>query len=674
MTAPIRNGLPKRGSYSKKGCRQCKTRRIKCDEGKPACWQCSRLKKSCLYLDSHQEMDALIETSQRNFNIRKRRSESTNQTRSLRLTHGLWECRSMVRASREEKSENCESSSSVPPSGEISELSTAEMGLTENSSASEAQHKGLEVVEVGIKPVEAQRNHQALQQANLPLLGISHYDLNLLALDLDCIVNNMMEINQGGSLSEYSNMEDDVLFEEISSEQRRRLVSRGSVNGGIPRNLPFNYIPMNKNHESLYFEEFYNNFATIIQPFQSYDKEHGYYCTSRDIFLEVASKETFLLSAILSQGAKMSYEKHGLKEDEENSYKYLVKCLRLFEPALLRSRDDSNMVSNKIEGVLLTILLLTSSNASTLNLDWRSHLRGAKELLLKYSSHQGDNCKLTKSRVMVFCKHWFISFEILAGLSSKRGGTLRNDSEMDLIYTTNKKEMEILQEIGIVRPDGFNLLTGIHHSCSAPMKELIKLLNQRRGNGCIPETLHVFSLLGQFHEQLKTEFVKREGIVKLEYFRERELPECSLLDVINVRNGKLVISWMDISHQCYVLASMVILLRKGLQFSPINPHVQNLNKELFNLVSFLAENHELSIHSRCSMLLLQWPMLVAGLNCIHDEERLIAMKFFRNLANLGTASSTYALRKFNKVWKRPNNSEEKNDFLDSSSDVDVFTY
>lgn len=681
----VTSGAPRRGKYSKRGCRQCKTRRIKCDESKPSCWQCSRLKKPCLYLSADTENgvgpgNGQRGRSQRNFAL------ATEE----RLTRAIRENR--------EKMDGQVNGSSTSQRGVLeSELSTSSRESSEhprepvNGNSHEPIAMGNEGAEMPGTSHNANRQGESELEDTLEFpeqnLGrrversvdtINQHDLNLLASDLDSIVNNMMEVGQVGTLREYSMMDSEVFEEsdECFSLEGRRSDSNKNVaeysDNIIPRNLPIDYIPFSRNNETLYFEEFYNNLATIIQPFQSYDKNHGYYCTARDIFLDVASKELFLLSAILSQGARISYEKHGLKEDEEASYKYLVKCFRLFKPALIRSSEDSESVSHKIEGVLLTILILASANASILNSEWRSHLRGAKELLLKFSANNNEG-PLSMSRVMVFCKHWFISIEILAGLSSSKGGTLRKDSEMDLILSTSQHEMQILVELGIVRQDGFNLLLGIHHSCLTPIRDLIKLLNRFRNDGRTCNTHDVIDLLSQLNEQLKITFLLLEGTRIVENLTETNLPEGSLLESVSTANGKLIISWMDISHQSYVLASMVILLRKGFQYSPSNQHVQCLNKELLNLSSFLADCHELSANSKNSMLLLQWPLLVAGLNCTRDEDRLIVMKFFRSLVNVGTTNSTYALRKFNKVWKHPTNLEENADCLDSS-DLDVMTY
>ncbi|GMG52788.1 unnamed protein product [Ambrosiozyma monospora] len=39
----------KKRQYSRNGCKECKRRKLKCDEGKPECWNCLHLGKDCIY-------------------------------------------------------------------------------------------------------------------------------------------------------------------------------------------------------------------------------------------------------------------------------------------------------------------------------------------------------------------------------------------------------------------------------------------------------------------------------------------------------------------------------------------------------------------------------------------------------------------------------------------------
>ncbi|EDK37098.2 hypothetical protein PGUG_01196 [Meyerozyma guilliermondii ATCC 6260] len=623
----------KRGSYSRSGCFQCKSRRVKCDEQKPECWQCSRLRKSCSYPElSNDEIGGGKQSA---------RKKSRRNIVERRLTESGWQ--DQVDGRR----------------GEITETFGEEIPVPN-------REDGIAIFGTEPKP---QNLNDTSSIANFvgDSLEIGERNLSSLVSDLNKIVNDMMVVDHNVSSATIENASATELTDTYGGTEPM------SHANDLPKNIPFEYIKVCKNQESIYLEEFYNNFATIIQPFHSYDEKIGYFCPARDILLETASRESFLLSAIMAQGAKMSFKKHHLQEDDEASYKYLVTCSKLLEPALIKARQDKNLVNSKIEAVLLTILFLVSSNASISNSDWRSHLRGAKELLLSYSTPDSEH-SIIKSKIMVFCKQWFISFEILAGLSSRRGGTLATQQEMSVMLTTdNVQEIEILREIGIIRPDGFNLLIGMHYTCLTPIRGLIKIVKQtrERENETLPDTFEIIDLLSQFNEQMSFEFIDRRCILKSDSFAQTA---GSLLGEVTIRNEKLVISWMDICHQAYVFASIVILLRKGLQFPSKGAHIQTVNRKLLELISFLGHYSELSNHTKCSMILLQWPIFVAGLNCLEDKEKLLVMKFFRNSADIGTSNSTYALRKLNKFWNRATDGDEKNDYLDSGSDVDVFAY
>ncbi|ODV71808.1 Zn(II)2Cys6 transcription factor CYBJADRAFT_164107 [Cyberlindnera jadinii NRRL Y-1542] len=46
----VQGGDSSKRKYSRNGCTECKKRRMKCDETKPSCWQCSRLGRECIYI------------------------------------------------------------------------------------------------------------------------------------------------------------------------------------------------------------------------------------------------------------------------------------------------------------------------------------------------------------------------------------------------------------------------------------------------------------------------------------------------------------------------------------------------------------------------------------------------------------------------------------------------
>lgn len=83
-------------------------------------------------------------------------------------------------------------------------------------------------------------------------------------------------------------------------------------------NVPIDYIKLKRKHEILYLEQFYNNFANIIEPFSAYHSQTKIASNpARDIILKAASTEPCLLAAILAEGAKTSFMKYKQPEDEK---------------------------------------------------------------------------------------------------------------------------------------------------------------------------------------------------------------------------------------------------------------------------------------------------------------------------------------------------------------------
>lgn len=522
-------------------------------------------------------------------------------------------------------------------------------------------------------------------------------DLNLLASDLNNIVTDIMfesnfdtkfnnKILNSDSMSKPSS-NDGISSAKTSLAGTPPNVAPTNIhqnnykkNDSIPRNIPFSYIKVHKTHEKLYLEEFYNEFSNVILPFKSYDESlKCYFNPARDILLKCASNESFLLAAILAQGAKSSFNKNNLPEDEEAYCSYLSKCLKLLGPALdggssTISTKSKNLLTSNIEAVLLTVLLLTSSNASNTNQNWRPHLRGAKDLLLKNTS---SKTKFKNSKILVFCKFWYISIEILAGLSSNLGGTLKTDSEIESLITCGDKyEIKNLKESGLILNNGFNLITGYHNDCVIYLRDLIKILNELRGHEKPLNPNNSFEyirLLSEFYKQSKIEFVNKKGILKLSDFKDGTVPEGGLLDVTTVQGETIIISWMDLSHQSYVLASLITILTKCFQLPHSSPQVQSLTTDLITLLSFLGKTSETPQLIKCSIMMIQWPMLVAGMNCIQEDHKFLIMKFFRAAARIGSGSAGFALRKINKIWSIHENGAKYSEGEDEAN-IDIVSY
>ncbi|KAG7661993.1 uncharacterized protein J8A68_004493 [[Candida] subhashii] len=492
------------------------------------------------------------------------------------------------------------------------------------------------------------------------------HDLNLLANDLNNMVSELMfELKYNED--ENNHKKNGTETEECISNTNASAVKQSHH----VRHIPIDFIKFNNPTDTSYLEEFYNEFSNIILPFSSYDRETKcYFNPARDIILVSAANENYLLAAVLANGARSLFTRTKVQKHEEAYCIYLSKCLKLLAPAL--SADDKRLTSN-IESVLLTVLLLTTTNASNLKQDWRPHLKGAKDLLLKNSMK-----KIKSSKVLIFCKCWFVTLEILAGISSQKGGTLQTDEDIDLLINSgDAHEQEVLKEIGIIVDKGFNIMGGYHNDCYDYFGDLIKILNKIRNNRNDfdpSDSFEYMRLFAKFQGLTELVFIKKQGLSKPQDFQK--IPQGHLVDCITINEEQFVVSWMDVCHQSYVMACMITLLNECFKEDYTSPQVQLLTNTIVGYVSYLAKFDtttgvpEQAI--KCALMMLQWPMLVAGKSLIQNELKDTVQKFFYISGQIGSGGASIALKRVRNIWLKHENkitSEE-----DDSETEDLVSY
>ncbi|ODV76862.1 uncharacterized protein CANTADRAFT_57295 [Suhomyces tanzawaensis NRRL Y-17324] len=527
-------------------------------------------------------------------------------------------------------------------------------------------------------PIDAYNTNRSPSSVQDPsmLQFFDEGDLNLLATDLNNIVNNIMfESNFSGKYAQFDGETPENSFKSSMITPPQTSIFPETYPG---RNIPTDKIKLKKPLERRYLHEFCEDFVNLVLPFPSYDKSlKCYFNPARDIILLCAAQESFLLAAVLAHGAKTLFLKENKPEDEEAYCTYLSKCLKLLGPALVvggRSKNQQNGLSSdltsNIESVLVTVLLLTSANAANPKQNWRPHLRGAKDILLKVSTF-----KIKSSKVLIFCKFWFGTLEILAGVSSTLGGTLKSEAELDSLVTTgDDHEIKVLEEIGLIVHGGFNIISGYHNDALDHIRDLIKILAKiRKNKNYQPENeFEYFRLLSEFYRLSQLEFIDKKCILNPADFVDG-VPNADLIDVLSHKSKDgpppVIISWMDTCHQAYVLASMITILVKCFKEKHDSPQVQMISNKLISRMAFLKDYQEADIPNqsiKCSMMMMQWPMLVAAMNCTNKNDQDLLRKFFRVSGHVGSASSKFALARAEKVWSL----REKGEHVDSDIEDD----
>lgn len=670
-------------SYSRGGCKECKRRKIRCPENKPSCSTCLRLGKECSYplpgekvLRVSKKMLSDIQSSRKpnaleltGGNVKVKKATPKPLTIQMYLVEDF----GSKQRKRRLKLDDDYLTNDFNPENEIKETNK-DITVSQDRDKIEVKNEKSEVsLPTTTSTVLDIINHDPIEQLNSHLIqhSSSHEiisntngsprnsllgdfynedDVNLLASDLNSIVNDIMftakALNNNSNNSEV--LLDDHYFSPFD------YYTPTTDPNDFPRHIPLEYIKLKTEDERRYLEEFYHEFASQILPFKALDKNTGtYFNPVRDVILVYASKEPFLLSAILSQGAKMSFQKSGKNSDYDNYVTYLSTCLKLLGPALSKNRDKlvrDDLTSN-IECILITVLLLTSSNAMTEKLSWRPHLKGAKDIIIK-----ATNSKIRLSKTLILCKIWFADFEILAGTSSRLGGTIKTDSDLDSVINFEDEYVKsVLEQLGLMQASNFNIISGYNIQMTYLFRDLSKLLSRKReaGENFIPkDSLEYVRLISGFFQQYEKVYIDRKCVLNGPI--STPVTELyNLVDTVSTVNGTTIyISWMDISQQVYALAGLISVFTSILLDPPDLPHIQDLNSKLVSVISFVEETQNyLAMKFPYGFLMIQWPVTVAGINCTDVSQRPVITKFFDICIELGSVSAEITLKRINQIWE-----------------------
>lgn len=651
----------RRRPYSRLGCRECKRRKIKCTEEKPSCSICVRLDKVCSYPLPGEKV---LRISRRLI-----KDEIDSLAKSTQLLPVQYDLPKMMKSNESTIKQHSEKSSIVRllqnttditlPSQSTTPTFTSGSETTINGSRSRDNHvvptTGNSLSNVGVFSM-SMTNVTFVDQpftGSLPctpaILNNGTYqfsgtDLTGLTTDLNNLVSEIIGISSQVT-ARPTNESSHYLHIGITELQGNSFHETEYV-----RNIPIDFLQFERQHERLYFEQFYNNFASIILAFGAYDPDTRTVANpARDIILKAASTEPFVLAAILAEGAKICHDKTNLPEDARAYQIYLSNCLKLLD----RAKDinvNGNVLNANIEAMLITLLVLTASTAISMQ-KWRPHLNGAKELLLRLSKRSG-NYKISKT--IVFCKFWFISIEILAGLSTEPGGTLQEDWELDAIISPGDSyEIEVLRELGLLTDTGFNVIMGFLHLLLTDFRDLLKLLNKYKQQKIKNDEMNHLRTLTNFYQQTNISYVNPKGIIN-----DDELKLCKYqvglpIEEIRIREQRYWVSWQDVSHQAYVVSSILVILFRFFDVPQDNANVQFYVQRLLSFIGYLDNFSDALEHgSPYLLLLIQWPMVVAGLYCKESNQRALLMKYFQMVSQVGSASASRVMDVLSKRWAR----------------------
>ncbi|ODV84247.1 hypothetical protein CANARDRAFT_201552 [[Candida] arabinofermentans NRRL YB-2248] len=432
----------KKRKYSRNGCKECKRRKLKCDEGKPKCWNCSHLNKDCTYEKNIKFKNSRSFTIQNNVtDIHNFSKTSPTSSASSKPGEDVF----IQQAPMIVQNPSTPLFSGVTPGPQTGGILT--MPTIQEQSMTEGRPRKHIPVESPSTMVRTRQ--QSIELDNNLFTGASN-----LILDLNDLIHNFgadfpspfAQNSRNLSLGNRPNNDapPNNDFEQVQSafpppppfimmeESKERFEYLYSMNKSISQadliNLAqFFQWSVSSSHIS-YLKIFITKVHMNALPFTTSFLHSSFI----RCFLLQAKSSAHLLFALLAIAARYeSYQVNRLPEKDESVRKklkfhnrmrsyYLSSCLKSLD-AILHSKPK---ILNNIESLLLTILILASDYSGSTGSQWRAHLRGAKDLLIKYCTFKPTSLELAIIWI------WFYSMETLAGLTVPSGGTIHEFDEL----------------------------------------------------------------------------------------------------------------------------------------------------------------------------------------------------------------------------------------------------
>lgn len=642
-TAPIAEKQKiKKRKYSRKGCKECKRRKIKCDEATPTCNNCARLFKLCTYETNQKFKHESIEERDQ---LSLKPGEST-QLATKELTMKFYD--PTLKNGRSPQLFN-----SVQSPRTLA-LLASQLGNGQILSPTES---GMGMVSPGVADLDMQN---LFDEASLLVHDINHMLESDLMLDISGFPSAALlpggaesTTRQGsGNTPNSSASENHFKIKEFSNTiHHDNEDSEAYVNpSGIREQLKLSNSELIDKciSENSLVEPHIRYLQTLTTTDLSY---HLYPFASLiesnevvKLLLTYLSKCPYLLTSLLAISATFQFNQTGKVAHDTARQKYITVCLKTLGEAFTENSGFRNAAffSSHIEKLLLTVVVLTSYftattcllNDNVLN-SWKAHLRGARDLLLNYSKIAKGTFETPTpfmSGGLALAKCWFFALESVATVHSAMGGTLaktkssstnigtlvngtkvQNDNSHIYLETgcfehrDNPGYHEALRRVNMICSSpglsDFNLFWGFSSKTVKTILCYSQIMDALR----LKEVTHVplqwiAHLMGLVNETAQEEIVP--GVLPKtfeiptasrghpeylpEHSRLQYPPSCHVRDTDDT-GRPLCFSWFDASQQLHIdfMYLKILVSLRFLALPRTHPHVQELVRKVFDGAFFI---------------------------------------------------------------------------------------
>lgn len=502
----------------------------------------------------------------------------------------------------------------------------------------------------------------------------SNRSVNSLAHGLNEIINSQIDQAEDNSLENiFENPDDldpdqpvsdflDVLqkgdYYKITPQKGDSQTASGPLPSFMASPPSIDSFEVCENHRK-YLLSFCDDFSRVITPITPTPHE----IPVRDIILTYAKDSNYLLAVVLSCGALQLHRRTHSDKDKSAYCSYLWICIKLLAQAL----SDQAKTRNQIEPMIMTLLLLASYTAVSNIQKWRPHLNVAKELLAAYAPRANSEKYKESCYLLAFCRAWFSSIDVIAGLTTIIGGTINNETEIDSLTFDLPNTKYYLEAMHLSRRDDFNLFYGFTNSLAVTLQRLAHYMRRMKNghllnsnSSPIIDIEEIRDLLHSIWENQNFVIISKDGVVPEDHFlnptNKLESPpgfeplSSEAIQKIEFPDGKSIyISWYDICQQSMAWTALLLVFTRLQGLPPTHFMVQEVVHKILSLMIFLSAKNRVIVYV---MMLLQCPMYITGLNCVTEKDRNLTLRFFDSMNLMGNIAAKVNRAKLKHIWQQ----------------------
>ena len=329
-------------------------------------------------------------------------------------------------------------------------------------------------------------------------------------------------------------------------------------------------------------------------------------------------ERSFLQSSMVSISAKYMYNVHGNEKDNTVRRLFLKKALQqLYQE--FESLSQESMGLAQIDSLNLCVLMLTLDSSTFGTQEWKYHLRGAKNLLLKHHYNHNDmenktdtltgtknmdhmDTRLLHERTVALARNWFSAIAIVAYIA--KDSHFFNESEMEEMLSMGSTEDSstsvLLKDMGFITEDcQYNIFLGYSKEGLELLKVVMRSMDSdisKRGYGYDEDNdnfLRVCSLL-----QKSREFTFHANV----YGRVSDEAVESLVYTNNSKDAASIVfykqnaySLYDTIQQVHLEVLFVKFLTKSVKLDESCTLVQNSCKRAWKMVEWMFSDCDLTV-------------------------------------------------------------------------------